>query len=101
MNTFPNLDHDISFIKHFLHFCCYSMFIKVLLKAKKIFDHSFFYSTSVFLKDFIFAINALASGSVSKCFLTGSISSLIALATAGLRSPGCKAPSEKSFARAS
>lgn len=45
------------------------------------------------LNDFIFAIKALASGSVSKCFLTGSISSLITFATAGFKSFGCNFPS--------
>ncbi len=45
-----------------------------------------------FLKDFIFAINAFASGSVSKCLLTGSINSLMALATAGFKSFGCNFP---------
>lgn len=44
------------------------------------------------VKDLIFAIKALASGSVSKCLLTGSINSLMALATAGFKSPGWRFP---------
>ncbi len=44
----------------------------------------------------ILATRALAYGSFSKCFLTGSKSSLMALATEGLRSPGCKSPLTKS-----
>ena len=60
-------------------------------------DHAYYsFFASVGLNDFIFAIKAFASGSVSKWRRTGSISSLMVLATAGFRSPGCSFPSWKS-----
>ncbi len=68
----------------------------------RIHHYSLLYTASYFggsfLNVLILLIKALANWSVSKCFLTGSISSLRILATAGLRSLGCNNPSSKSLA---
>ena len=80
------------------------MITYVDLQRLNLINHYFFYviycfayvsGAGSFLKDFIFAINAFASGSVSKCLLTGSINSLMTGATAGFKSFWCNFPSLK------
>lgn len=62
-----------------------------------------FYNLShlVVLKVLTNSTNYLASGSFSKCYLTGSIKLLIAAAVAFLRSPGWQSPLSKSFTNSS